>query len=100
MLLTTMTKQAAASGKKLLENIHKIDTQAKPLWFDASHVGIVLTTHHPAVDIWKLALDGIPDLNDILIVEIGNDWTARIESKYDHWFTRHVGTPRYTLTQR
>lgn len=100
MVLTTMTRQMAAAGKALMANIAKIDPKAKPLWFDASHVGIVLTTELPAVDIWVKALDGISDLNDALVIEIGNDWTARRESNFDHWFMTHLGTPRRSSIRR
>lgn len=100
LLLTSMTKQAAAAGKKLIANVTAIDHQAKLLWFDSAHVGIVLTTELPATDIWGKALAGVDDLNDILIIEIGRDWMARSESKYDHWFKTHVGIPRMSLNRR
>lgn len=100
LVLTSMTKAIAAAGEKLIANIEALDQKAKPLWFDASHVGIVLTTELPAIDIWNAAVEGITDLHDVLILEIGSDWMARHESKYSNWLATHVGHPRRTSTPR
>lgn len=91
VVLTGMTRNVAPSGKRLFANLIMVDRKAKALWFDPSHVGIVLTTSLSAADIWQLALFGVADLNDVLIIEIGDDWAAPAGSGNANWLSRNLG---------
>lgn len=104
MLLLSLSKDNAASGKRVLDNIKsRIDDAAKPLWFDAGHIGIVMNTDMPACDIWRTAFITARDaesFNDVLILAIGDDWAARSQTTYTNWLSTHLGLPMPSKVHR
>lgn len=100
MVLTSMSKESAAAGKKLLENAKALDFHAQPLWIDGGHVGFVLTTELPAIDVWRRVLEDVTNLRDVIIVEVGGDWCTDRESKPGHWFSTHLPRPLHTLERK
>ncbi|HEY0294836.1 MAG TPA: hypothetical protein VGC69_05825 [Bordetella sp.] len=100
LLLIAASKDNAALVQQYHKNIQAhVDEKASPLWVDSKGIGILISTHLVAAEIWREMFqtkDAIKeaDTRDILIVEIGQDWAARRDAKTEHWLSTHVGTPR------
>jgi len=100
LILIAASKDNAALVQGLLRNLQtRVDAKAAPLWVDSKGVGILLSTHLVAWEIWREMFQvdvggDYGDTRDILIVEVGQDWAARRDAKTEHWLTTHVGTPR------
>lgn len=92
--MKTPNKTAVAAIK---ENITKCaDGKADLIWFDSAYFGITIQTNKCAGEIAFMAGVGAntEDLRDILIIEAGQDWYARQETKAANWLKAHVGRPR------
>lgn len=95
LVLLSLSAKNAESGKRVIANLRRrVDENAKTLWFDASHIGIVVTADQTAAAIWRAAdISGAEDARDALIVELGGDWCASRDAAAEHWLTTHVGQP-------
>lgn len=104
MLLLSLNAQNAASGKRALNNLQsRVDTAAKPLWFDSAHSGIAFTSDMPAIDIWKSLFskeEDVESFRDVLIMEIGPDWMARRDTTCANWLATHLPPPRASMRRR
>jgi hypothetical protein len=98
LMLLSLDAKNAVSGKRLLTNLQqKVDSNSKPIWFDAAHTGIVFTTDMSAADVWGMLFvseQDVQSFRDVLTVEIGPDWAARRQTTCANWMATHLGMPR------
>lgn len=90
---------ASAADRAALQQIHGnvttlIDANAKPLWFDPTHVGYFISSALSAQQIWLKAFHELgqkytQNLRDAMILEIGGDYAAGPDSKAAAWLNSH-----------